>query len=410
MAEGTTQPATDGREDRPVAPAAADAVDPVKEARMLSSAIEAAAPELERSGKLAPDLLARMHEARLFRLLLPRAYGGLEVAPATFIETVEALAQADASAAWLVAQGSGCTVAATYLEPDCAREIFGPADAILAWGPSGTGAQAVPVDDGYRVTGHWHFASGNRQAQWLGGHCSLYGEDGKPILDGAGKEIARTVLFLRSQAKVEDTWQVIGLKGTGSDSYSVTNLFVPSNFSYRRDTNEDKREHGPLYQFTAMNIFAFGVAGIALGIARAMLDAFIVLAATKKERATGTPLKLSGKTQAELAQAQAKLLSSRALMLETARELYQVASEGRPFTLEQRARMRLSTVWAATNAREAADFAYHAAGTAAIFENGPFERRYRDIHTVAQQVQAHHANFELVGRAMLGVPVNSYLL
>ncbi|MGE3712777.1 MAG: acyl-CoA dehydrogenase family protein, partial [Hyphomicrobiaceae bacterium] len=329
---------------------------------------------------------------------------------AVFVETVEALAQSDASTAWLVAQGCGCTLSSVFVRHDVAREIFGPANAILAWGPSGSGARAVAAEGGWRVSGHWNFASGNRNAQWLGGHCTAYGADGAPLAGPDGKEVALTVLFPRHCAQIEDTWQVIGLRGTGSDSYGVDDLFVPAERSYRRGAGAETYEHGPLYQFTAMNIFAFGVAGISLGIARSMLREFMAVAATKAERATGTPLRMSGSVQSGLARAQARLLSSRSLLLATARELYQVAETGRAFTFDERTRMRLCTVWAASEAREAADFAYHAAGAAAIFESGPFERRYRDMHTVSQQVQAHAANFELVGRAMLGVPVTSHLL
>ncbi len=372
--------------------------------------IEQHAAQTEREGGLPAPVLAALHDAHLFRMLLPRSIGGLEVAPEAFIETLELLAAADASTAWMVAQGCGCSLAAAYLPAASARQVFGANDAVLAWGPSGTGARIVAADGGYRVTGQWHFASGNRHAQWLGGHGSVYENDGAPRLDASGKPVERTVVFPREAARIDGQWNVMGLKGTGSDGYAVTDLFVPDAMTYQREAPGERREHGPLYNFTGMNMFAFGIAAMGLGIARAMLDAFVAVAKEKSDRVTGKRLRDSGVIQAEVAKAEARLLSSRGFMLATARELYGVAVGGAAFTGEQRARMRLSTSWATTEARAVADFAYTTAGATAIFASGPFERRFRDIHTLTQQVQAHASNFELVGQSLLGVPSSSRLM
>lgn len=379
-------------------------------ARELRPRIEAAAARTEHDGALPPALLDALHDAKLFRMLLPHSLGGLELAPAEFIEVLEALAAADASTAWVVAQGCGCSLSAAYLAPDTAREIFGAADAVLAWGPYGTGATATATDGGYRVKGHWHFASGNRHAQWMGAHCSILEPDGSPRRDAAGNPVERTMILPRAQAQVEDDWNVLGLRGTGSDSYWVRDVFVPAARSYRRETPAERREPGPLYRFTGMNIFAFGIAAMALGIARSLLDSFVAVAREKTDRVTGRPLKESGAVQTEVAKAEARLTASRLLMLTTARELYAVAATGSAFTLDQRARMRLSTTWASSEARAVADFAYSTAGANAIFTASSFERRFRDFHTLTQQVQAHASNFELVGQALLGVPSTSRLM
>lgn len=382
----------------------------VDTARTLRPLIEAEAAETERNGALSPRLLAALHEARLFRMLLPRSVGGLELPPEAFIEVLEQLAAADASTAWVVAQGCGCSLSAAYLEPATAREIFGPADAVLAWGPYDSGARAVAVDGGFRVSGRWSFASGNRHARWMGAHCTVCETDGKPRLDAAGKPVERTLILPRHDARFEPDWNVLGLRGTGSDSYTVDNLFVPAARSYRREAASERREAGPLYRFTGMNIFAFGVAAMSLGISRSLLDLFVALAREKNDRVSGRPLRESGAVQAEVAKALARLDGSRLLMLATARELHETSAADLAFTLDQRMRMRLSTVWAAAQAREVGDYAYTTAGAPAIFQSAPFERRFRDLHTLTQQVQAHAANFELVGQAMLGVASNSRLM
>ena len=135
---------------------------------------------------------------------------------------------ADASVAWCLCQNSGVSMAAAYLDPKVAHELFGDARAAVATGAPSPLARAIVTDGGYRVTGHWHFASGSRHSQWIGGHATICEPDGSPRLGPNGKPLEqRTMLFPKAQATITDTWQVIGLRGTGSDDYAVNDLFVP---------------------------------------------------------------------------------------------------------------------------------------------------------------------------------------
>src|ERR671937_1407964 len=175
------------------------AADPVRRARQLRPLIEAEAAAVERACALTPQLLAALHDARLFKMLLPRSVGGDEIDPLTFITAIEEIARADGSTAWCIAQASGCSMAAAYVEPAVAQEIFGAKDAALAWGPLGPTVKAVPVEGGYRATGTWSYASGSRHAQWFGGHSQLVDGEGKPCLDGDGKPTERTMLFRKAR-------------------------------------------------------------------------------------------------------------------------------------------------------------------------------------------------------------------
>ena len=111
------------------------ATGPVLRARQLRALIEAEASAVERACALTPKLLTALHDARLFKMLLPRSIGGDEIDPLTFITAIEEIAIADGSTAWCIAQASGCSMAAAYVEPAVAQEIFGDKDAVLAWGP-----------------------------------------------------------------------------------------------------------------------------------------------------------------------------------------------------------------------------------------------------------------------------------
>jgi alkylation response protein AidB-like acyl-CoA dehydrogenase len=382
----------------------------VERARRLAGLIAACADQAERERRLPEPLLAALFEAGLFRLLLPRALGGAEADPITFVLVLEELARADASAAWCVCQVSGCSMVGAYLEPAVGRLILGSDPrAALAWGPA-PDARAVAVDGGYRVSGTWTFASGGRHATWLGGYCPVHDADGTPRLRSGGGVEGRTMLFPAAHATWLDVWNVIGLKATGSDSFSVTDLFVPREHSVARDDPAERRDPGLLYCFPTGSMYASGFAAVALGIGRSILDAFVALARDKTPRGLRQPLRESPVIQSQLAQAEARLASARAFLLGSLEEIWRAVGRAGALALDQRVRIRLAATHAIQQARDVVDFAYHAAGATAIFEGNAFERRLRDMHAVAQQVQGRQAHFETVGRFLLGLEPDTTFL
>jgi alkylation response protein AidB-like acyl-CoA dehydrogenase len=377
-----------------------DRSDPIARARNLGDAIAAAADEVERTRRIPPPLLARLHEERLFRMLLPRAVAGDETDPATYLAAIEELARHDGSVAWNVFVGNSAALIAPFLAPDIALTVFADPASIMAWGPP-NGCRATAVDGGYRVSGKWDFASGCRNATWMGVHCQVIEPDGELRRDAHGQPIVRTLLFPAGNATLIDTWNTIGMRGTASDSYRIENLFVPERFSSTRTEPQLRRERGPLFAFTMQGLYAVGVAGVALGLARAMLDAFVELAARKAPRGL-VRLADSPVMQAEVARAEAKLGAARAYLVETLNSIYAHADDIDPIDIPDRARVRLACTLAIQTAIEIADFTYKEAGVDAIFPGSPFERRFRDIHTLSQQIQSRGAHYEAVGRILLG--------
>lgn len=388
------------------------AEDPVARARAVAPAIEAAAPRIEASRELPADLLEALHGARIFRALLPRALGGDEATPETYARMMEIIARADASTAWCIGQASGCSMAAAYVEPEVAQRIWGPADAALAWGAILPGQVAEVVDGGYRVTGSWPFASGGRHATWFGGHCRVRERDGSMRALPDGSPYERTMLFPASAITMTTNWQVMGLRGTSSDTYAVTDLFVPEAFTVRRDRDEERRAlgHGSLYRFTTTHAYSTGFASVALGIARGMLDDFVTLAGGKTPMATNRRLADSPVLQSGLAQAEGKWRAARAGLHTALREAQELVVTGAAMTTEHKVAIRLASTYAIHQAKEVADFAWAEAGATAIFESQPFERRFRDIHAVTQQVQARRNHFETVGQHLMGLAPNPRFL
>jgi alkylation response protein AidB-like acyl-CoA dehydrogenase len=379
-----------------------DAGGPVERARALAPTIARFADQAEAGRRLPRALSDALHEAGLFRMLLPRSLGGAELDPPTFAQVMEEIAKVDASTAWVIGQTAGCSMIAAYLPAEAAARIFGPPRAVLAWG-AGPQGRAVAVDGGYRLTGSWSFASGLHEATWLGAHAPIVEPDGAPRRRADGTPAVRTLLFPRSEATITDAWHVMGLRATGSDTYAVTDLLVPHAHTAARDDVAERREAGPLYCFPSGSLYASGFACVSLGIARSLLDAFMALANEKTPRGYKRTLRESAVTQAQVAVADARLRAARAYVLATLGEILAEAGRTGALSLAQRVRIRQAASYASHEGREVGTLMYHAAGAHAIFTTGPWERRLRDLHSVSQQVQGRDDHFENVGRFLFGL-------
>jgi alkylation response protein AidB-like acyl-CoA dehydrogenase len=374
----------------------------IMRAEAVRPAVAAAANEIEAGRRLPPALLDELHAAGLFRLLLPRSSNGIETDPVTFFHAIETIAQDDASTAWCLSQAGGCAMSAAYLDLPVAQAMFGnDPRAVLAWGP-GPKVKAIECEGGYRVTGVWAFASGGRHATWLGAHCPIYRADGSPKRNGNGEQLERTMLVRASDVAWTDIWNTVGLRGTASDQFALDDFFVRSDHSITRDFDKECRESGPLYRMGAGTCYQVGFAGVACGIARGALDSFVDVARNKVPRGSKNPMRDNAVVQSNLAQAEVNLRAARVYLLQSMADIWKHLSAGAMITVAQRITMRLAATHAIHKAREAVDFAYNAAGAVAIFESHPLERRFRDMHTVTQQLQGQLRHFETVGAWMMG--------
>jgi indole-3-acetate monooxygenase len=375
-------------------------------ARELIPLLQAAADRIDADNALPPDVLDAMHKARMFKLLLPRTFGGAELKPIDFIQCVEAIAQGDASAAWCMNQASGCSMAAAYVAPAVAREVWGHPHDVLAWG-QGPGAKAIRAAGGWRVTGSWTFASGNRHSTWLGAHCPTFEADGTPIRHPDGKAWERTLLFPREQAQIDGVWQVMGLRGTGSDTYTIKDHFIDDAHTLTREYPAERREQGTLYRFQSMQLYAAGFASVGLGIARTMLDSFIELAKTKSQAWSADSLRGNQAVQNIIGYSDAAWRAARAGLHRAMEDAWEQVSQSGVLSLESRIRIREAATYAIHAARDLCHHIFHEAGSTAIFNAAPFERRLRDINSVSQQTQGRRTHFETVGMYLLGGEPNA---
>jgi alkylation response protein AidB-like acyl-CoA dehydrogenase len=374
-------------------------IDPVARARDVGPLIAEAADQIEREQQIPATVLAKIVESRLPRMLLPRSAGGDEVEPWVYLRAIEELSRHDGSVGWNLFVANSAAFIAPFIPLSAAKTIYDDPRGWIAWGPPNQ-YTCTAVSGGYRISGQWHFASGSRQATWMGAHANVIEPDGTRRLNRFGRTTTKTLLFPKHKATPIHDWDTLGMRGTASEGYRLDDVFVPEEFTGTREDPTLRRDPGPLYAFTTPGIYSVGVAGVALGIARAMLDEFRELAKAKSPRGL---IRMADQpvVQADLAHREAALGSGRAYLIEILKDVWESADDIAPIDTDARVRVRLGCAQAIKSAIEAADYVFKAAGVSAIFKGTPFERRFRDIHTLSQQIQSRDAHFEMVGKIML---------
>jgi alkylation response protein AidB-like acyl-CoA dehydrogenase len=370
-------------------------------ARALQPLLDALGPEIDRRRELTPEAVDALVRQDMLRLLLPRSLGGQEIHPLEFCKATEAIAWADASAGWFVNQSNvSSATSAAAMPREAAAAIFDGPDAGLAWGAIDKSSRAIRVDGGYRLTGKWSFASGSRHTTWIGAHGAVQNPDGTPHFR-YGEPDVRSFLFPKQQAAIIDDWQVLGLRGTGSDTYSVTDLFVPDAHAPHREAPEERRESGPLYSIHSTPLYAIGFCGVTLGLARRMLESYVALARGRHSRASPSTMAANHAVQREIGLLEAKLSAARAFLHEAVCQTWDAAVKG-DVDVDTRMRLRLATTYGMNEATDVSIACYRGAGTAAILNSAPFERRLRDAMSASQHMQAMLPLIEMVGRHIIG--------
>lgn len=370
-------------------------------ARAVRALLDEHGPEMDRRHELTPEVVAALAGQDLLRMLLPKSLGGQETPLVEYCKANEALAWGDASTAWFVNQSNvSAATSAASMPHQAAAAVFEGPRAGLAWGARHDNSKATRVEGGYRLTGTWSFASGGRHTKWLGAHSAVQNPDGTPHIR-YGRPDDRSFLFLRSQARIIDDWHVLGLRGTGSDSYSVEDLFVPDEHAPARDVPDERREKGPIYPIGSTLLYASGFCSVTLGLGRRMLETYTEMARGRHSRASSNAMARNNAVQREIAILEARLSAARAFLHEAAGQVYEASANG-TLDVDLRIRLRLATTFGMNEATDVSIACYRGAGTAAISEKAPFERRFRDAMSASQHLQGMWPHAEMVGRHIIG--------
>jgi alkylation response protein AidB-like acyl-CoA dehydrogenase len=387
-------------------PADIEAQPPVQAAAALRSVIRGYREDIEREQRLPKALVEQFHAAGFYRLVRPRELGGMQADPLTYLRVVELLAEAAGSVGWNLCNNNIAQLVTLGLPDEGVHEIYGNGgDTAIAGTAVQGGGRAVPVDGGYRVTGRWPFGTGCQESSWMLGSFQIL-DGGEPRRSPDGTSVYWRGVFARSEAQiVEGSWDVSGLRATGSFDWTVEDVFLPERRTMVHAgvplDNQWSRWPGISYALPAQAWVGPHHSAVITGIARAGIDALIELAGAKTPRGRTGRLCENPQVQEAVGRADAILNAGRAYRTAMITELWNTVAAGEDTTLEQRARCRLAAVHAADSAREAMDLMYRHGGSTSYQRESRLAECWRDLHVVAQAVTLLPEWYPIGGRVLL---------
>ena len=360
--------------------------------RDLEPTITRRAAEIEQARRLPADLLHDLKRAGCFRMVLPSSHGGAGVTVADAMRIYEALSRADASVGWTVMIGSAAWTDLAGLPRATFDALYADGPDVIIGGAFAPGGTAEPVDGGYRVSGRWGFASGCEHASWLMGNCFEQ--------VGSGHRL-RMVVLAPAEIRIEDTWTVSGLRGTGSHHFRADSVFVPAERTFATLEAEPCLDE-PVVRIPLPALPALAIASAALGVGEGALADILNLATGKVPLLAPGPLATNPLFQHQLATADTELRAAHRLLYDEADSAWAKAVTGSPLTLEQRARIRSAAVWVTARAAAVVDFAYQAGGGSSLYADNPLQRRMRDIHAITQHFVVKPDTLTTAGAVLAG--------
>lgn len=377
-------------------------------ARAVAALARDCADETERNRRLSQPVVEAMVDAGLMHMLVPASLGGGEVDPLTMLRLIETVSAGDGAAGWCVMIGATSAAGGVpYLREDVARAIFEASRRNVTGGAVAPSGVARPVAGGYRVAGRWGWGSGLHHCAWV--HASCVVMDGDAPRTEHGGPMLRTLLVPAEQVEILDTWDVSGLRGTGSHDFVVRDAFVPEERAYSFMTGTRSFE-GALYRIPTIGLMAAAVAAVPLGIARGAIDALIDLAQAKVPTGSRRTLRERASTAVQVAEAEATLGAGAALLREAVADIWDTVQANDTLSIAQRARLRLAASHAAVCATRAVDLMHAAGGATANFSASPLQRAFRDVHAATGHVLIAPIHYEAAGRHALGLEIETMLL
>lgn len=374
-------------------------------ARELAPLIREHADQTDAARELPKPVFHALADAGFYLMSVPRAVGGLEVDFPTYIQVLEELGKADASTAWTVSQGANWATYSARMAREVARQIWIDTPRSVVSNTPGATAKAVVVPGGFRVTGRQPFSTGCKHASWMAAHAQVI-ENGE-VRQRNGRPEVRYCLVPVAQVELLDTWHTRGMRGTGTHTFEVKDVFVPEErtvFPYGAPLVTP----GPRYKIPLTLGFGAGDGMVALGLARSCLNAFYEVAGSKAPRLMQGLLRDQAITQFTAGQAEAALRSGREFLLAAARDIWSEAtsSDAPTLSLDQRMNVRLAATHAIRLAAQIVESVYTACGATVVFDGHLIQRHFLDMHVITQHSQGRLAHYETAGKHSLGLPID----
>jgi alkylation response protein AidB-like acyl-CoA dehydrogenase len=375
----------------------------IKAAQRIAPVIREHAEEAERQRRLAPPVLAALHDAGLLRMCTPRSLGGLEVDPLTRALVIEEIAGHDTAAGWTLANPLAWAYLCARLPDAGAEEIYSRGANIVIAAQFGRPMQATPAQGGYRITGRAPFVSNCHDAHWIATTAAVMAGD---AAQAAGAPEVVMAYLPRESCDVIDTWHTLGMRGTGSHDVAVTDVFVPMarTFPLVPEFTPGSHYQSALYRFPVIGIVASNLPPLLLAVARRAIEEVSALAQSKVPVAASTMLRERASAQAKLAQAEAIVRAGRVFLYDTLRETWEATVAGEALSLRHKADVLLAMTHAVQSAVQTVELMYRMAGTSGIYTQSPLERYFRDVQVLRHHAFGAETRYETVGQVYLGLP------
>jgi alkylation response protein AidB-like acyl-CoA dehydrogenase len=379
------------------------AADILAAVRELAPSIAARGDEIEAARRIPADLNDQLREAGLYRMLVPRSHGGMQVGLLDVLEIVETLSVADGSVGWTATIGLQSPELLALLPRETFDAVYADGPDVTVGGAFGPQGQAEVVDGGYRVSGKWAFASGSDNWDLLFGNCVLV-ENGEPKPGVApGQPATRAMLFQPGEAEVLDTWYTLGLRGSGSHHFAVADVFVPEERTF--DIFFGAPSVAGIYRYPIIE-FAQHIGSILIGIARGALEELVESATTRQRFSSRTTVAQTPVAQYQVGRCETALRAARELLYAESRKL--VAGEAAEDFVGQMVPSWANNAWTAQLCVEIVETCYRIHGASSVYDGAPLQRRLRDIYTICQHAATNEASLTRAGAALFGQDVGPF--
>ena len=371
----------------------------------LAKEADARRLELDQTRQVPPDLFRRAADAGLFRQLICTELGGVGRTAVEWFRTGVEMARWEPSFSWVVTQGAGD--AATFTasgDPSFTSDFLADPNAYSASSDNGTGT-LVPEEDGYRVEGRWGFCSGCQGATWVGGLALL------PLAQGEETPGARWALVPVERARIEETWDVMGMIGTGSHTVVIEPQHIPTAWTFRI-SRQGPRDYGPMSVAAGNSAWpiATSVAAVVLGTSRKALDAATNLVRTKNDRATKAPLVGNAHVQRQLMRAESAWSAANAGVEQALIRMWANAGQSRRLPIATRIALLTANVHASGTGIGIIESVCDIVGTSIAPAGGIFGKCLRDARTLGSHTAVSGGKLELAAQMRFGLLEDSFLV
>ena len=352
---------------------------------------------------LAPSAVAALEDVGYFAMASPREVGGYDVHPATQVEAFEQLAAADVSSGWVaMIQAETAGMAGSHLRDDIGLDtVFGGMFPRVAGTANPEGRATALADGSFRLSGRWSFASGIKHCGWVLANSVVFTEDGSRPTPADGLPPIIGAVVEQSRLTVEDSWEVMGLEGTGSCHYQAHEVIVPPQFTTPFGGVHAERG-GPWHTNPTITFLSPGHTGIALGAARRALDLLRDQVGQRVRFGQATSVADRGAFQRDYGEMSCRFEAARAFALATLDDAMAQREIGIETSPAQDARIRSMVAWVTDACVEVVRFAHHHGGGAAAFLDHPLQQVFRDMIVASQHIYVADTAYERTGAFRLG--------